>query len=75
MSFSELLLQDNNLSSLPDELREMQQLQVIDISNNKFESLPIFRDSPQLNTVYAKCNKITGKDSILQMSSRSNLGG
>jgi Leucine-rich repeat (LRR) protein len=58
--FSELQLQDNNLSTLPEEVRDMEQLQVLDISNNKFESLPVIYDSPKLNTVSAKGNKITG---------------
>ncbi|XP_060601694.1 leucine-rich repeat-containing protein 40-like [Ruditapes philippinarum] len=72
---TELQLQDNNLSSLPEEVRDMEQLQVLDISNNKFESLPVIYDSPKLNTVSAKGNKITGIDleRLRKMSSLREL--
>ncbi|XP_045214384.2 leucine-rich repeat-containing protein 20-like [Mercenaria mercenaria] len=61
-ALTELQLQGNSLSSLPEEIRNMEELKVLDISNNKFESLPVFYECPKLSTITAKENKITELD-------------
>lgn len=66
-SLSELQLQENNLSGLPEEIRDLEELKTLDISNNKFESLPSLYDCPKLSTVSAKDNKITGLGLIFKL--------
>lgn len=60
--FTELHLNNNHLSSLPDELRQMEGLTLLDISHNAFTALPpaIYRvDS--LKILSAQSNSIKGE--------------
>lgn len=70
---TELQLQENQLSSLPAEIRHMERLKILDISNNKFESLPSHvYDCPTLSTINAKYNKIADVD-IERLNKMSSL--
>jgi Leucine-rich repeat (LRR) protein len=62
IDISELQIQENQLSSLPAEIRQMEELRILDISSNKFECLPTsLYECPKLSTINAKDNKIKGK--------------
>ena len=59
--FSGLNLSANRMSSLPDELSEMTQLESVDISNNSFISLPdcLFK-APKMVRVMVNKNFVAG---------------
>lgn len=62
-SLTELDLRGNRLTALPDEFRSLEELKVLDLSQNKFEGLPAFiYESTKLKTLYARDNKITDVD-------------
>lgn len=62
----ELYLQENSLTTLPDEIRDMEELKIIDLSSNKFEDFPaIICDCPKLKTVIIKDNKIKGNRKLI----------
>lgn len=62
-SLTELDLRANRLTSLPDECRSLEELKVLDLSQNKFEGLPAFiYGSTKLKRLYARDNKITDVD-------------
>eukprot|EP00095_Tigriopus_kingsejongensis_P010429 maker-scaffold294_size218657-snap-gene-0.18 protein:Tk10429 transcript:maker-scaffold294_size218657-snap-gene-0.18-mRNA-1 annotation:"leucine-rich repeat-containing protein 40 isoform x2" len=58
-----LNLSNNRMSTLPDEMRELSQLEMVDISNNSFISLPqcLFA-APRVSDINAKKNFITDVD-------------
>ncbi|GAB1598239.1 leucine-rich repeat-containing protein 40-like [Argonauta hians] len=60
---SELYLQQNKFSSLPDELQQLSNLHTLDISSNSFISLPdpVYR-LPNLVHLNAESNSITDVD-------------
>ncbi|GAB6032907.1 hypothetical protein CHUAL_012103 [Chamberlinius hualienensis] len=59
-SITELNLSHNQLSSLPDELSELQELKTLDISHNHFVTLPsVIFSLPKLKHLNAEKNFIT----------------
>lgn len=62
LSVSELNLSRNQMSKLPDEFSDLEQLETLDISHNSFISMPhvVFK-IPQLKKLCAQQNRITGE--------------
>ncbi|BFZ17687.1 hypothetical protein BsWGS_20726 [Bradybaena similaris] len=75
-SLSELHLNNNHLSSLPDELRQMEGLTLLDISHNAFTALPpaIYRvDSLKILSAQSNSIKEVDVQRLKHMPSLSEL--